>query len=256
MEKIVNWDQKKLDIFAKENCFLGSGAEGTAYKMNNGYVIKILDGFDDREYTEEQYLKFSDLEVDSYYFAKQVIYVDNKIAAYIMKQCKGENLLESNPFSIKLDKLMLDYDKMDTDTKILSLNKIQGYDMIYNFIYGRNGFGAIDTAEYKYCNNMDDKKIYEFNIGCFQYELAQFLIDGCFDKFVSSNKDLSELYSMVIQYGIVIDFKEFLVLFKNKVSEYCGKNITCLQDGKKAIRLVRGNYMRSFDLEEGVNKIK
>ena len=82
---------------------LGFGSEGATYDLGNS-VIKILDGYNNKKLSNEQYLQFSNIKSKHYYFIKRIYTCHGKTIAVIIKKCLGKNLLDTDPLSININK--------------------------------------------------------------------------------------------------------------------------------------------------------
>lgn len=234
MDNKINISRQELNNLVLGKRLIGSGSEGDVYILNNKTVLKKFNEIiNPEDYNCNDLLKYSDVKNKSYYFTKLVYIVNDDVAAYTMDRCNGYNLTKINPLSIKFSDLLKAYIKFEKDTKLISNMHIKGFDMIFNFMYDGKKFGAIDTIHY-YTSDDDENKIYESNITTFNSELALLLVDGKFDDFIKKDHILNELYKMSIN-GKLIDFIQFINLFKEKLSEYCDKKIIYLDDAKKAI---------------------
>ena len=234
MENKIITSKDELDGLILEKRPIDSGSEGDVYYLDNKTVLKVFNEIiDSEDYDVDCLLKFSNVKNDSYYFAKLAYIINNVIAAYTMDRCNGYNLTKINPLSIKFDDLLSAYIKFEKDTKLISNIHIKGFDMMFNFMYDGKKFGAIDTIYY-YTSDEDENDIYKSNICTFNNELAQLLVDGNFSKFIKHDHILNELYNMIIKNKFV-DFKQFITLFRKKLSEYCDKEIIYLDDASKAI---------------------
>lgn len=243
MEKILNVSEEELEHLTRKITPFDSGSEGDVYILNNEIVLKKFnDLVSPSDYDCNLLLKYSDIENKSYYFTKNIFLVNNLIRAYTMKKCPGYNLTKINPLTINLNKLLKAYIAFEKDTKSISNMHIKGYDMMFNFMYDGNSFGAIDTIHY-YNSEEDYKDVFDSNICAFNNEVALLLIDGLFENFIKQDSNLSELYDMAIK-NKAFNLTLFITLFKEKLSEYCGKEIKYLDDARKAIKISNPSYPR------------
>lgn len=208
------------------------------YEIGNGLILKDLKdesikeyvSEEDMNYSEEQLLKFSDINSKLYYFIKGVIYVDNELEAGIMKKCEGHLLTMIDPLSVNITLLTKAVNRFNKATIDISKKHIKGFDMKYNFMYDGYNFGAIDTNEYDF-SNLSEDEIYKSNIGYFNSEIAEFLVDFYFKKFVNQTKELNDMYNSLIGLEL-INVNEFIILLGKKLSEYCDKKVIYLEDAK------------------------
>ncbi len=241
MDKVIKMNNNDFKNLLSEKKEIGFGSEGTIFEIGKDFVLKQFNEFADmNDYSEEELLQFSDIDSSSYYFTKKIIYVDEELEALIMKKCNGYNLTSIKPLTINLTKLLKAYEKFDKDTKAISEKNIKGFDMMFNFMYDGNLFGAIDTIHY-FRSDDDTVKIYEDNISTFNHELTLLLIDGNFNTFVNSIPQLKEMYEYLLNHKDV-NFKLFISKFKEELRKYCDKDIILLEDAKKAIRKTDSTY--------------
>ena len=85
-----------------------------------------------------------------------------------------------------------------------------------------------------YTKNKDCKELYKDNISYFNYSLLEFLVKDRFYKFVFTSKELTELYKEAENGESIISFLEML---RQRLSEYCDKDVKFVRDAKKAITL-------------------
>lgn len=244
MNKIIILSESELNEIIKAGNEIGFGSEGDAYALKDGSVLKVLN-YDEDELEEEGYeannmLKFSDVENDSYYFAKRLYIVNEYVRAYISKRCPGYNLSALEPSYLNINNLLDSYDCFYDDTKLLSSMGIKAVDIMYNTLYDGKRFGAIDTLWYEK-SSLDKDKIMNGNISQFNLELAYLLIDGRFEVFVNNTPELKEIYK-AINACENVPMKEFIKLFVRKLSSYCDSEIVCLKDAQKAIRKSEKKY--------------
>lgn len=246
MNKIINISESELNKIIRAGKEIGFGSEGDAYVLKNGNVLKVLNYDEDEleevyeEYDANDMLKFSDVENDSYYFAKKLYMVNGYVRAYISKRCPGYNLSVLDPSFLNINNLLDSYDYFYDDTKRLSSMGIKAIDMMYNILYDGKRFGAIDTLWYEK-SSLDKDKIMNRNISQFNLELAYLLIDGRFEVFVNHIPELKEMYK-AINACQNVSMKEFIKLFTHELSSYCDSEIVYLKNAKKAIRKSKRNY--------------
>lgn len=243
MKKIERLTKKEFQSLIGNKKPIGNASsESVVYKLDNDIILKDLKDEsllefmspEDMIYTEEQLLSFADVKSKGYYFVKGIIYVDDELEACTMKRCYGYVLNYIDSLSINLLNLITGIDVFNKETLYISKQHIKGFDMQSNFMYDGLRFGAIDTIHYYRSDECEDK-IYNFNINCFNDEVASFLVDLYFNEFVKQNKELNETY-IAVKKGDLNNLNEFISIFRRKLSEYCGKNITYLSEAKDVIK--------------------
>ena len=134
---------------------------------------------------------------------------------YTMPYKRAKNLCNINPLLVNLDKLEEATIKAEKDVKTLTDNEVRLYDVRYNILYNNGKMYVIDTLEYG-----NRKVSYEENRMTIDDELMLFLVDNYFEEFVKNDKLLNAMYREFEVRGV-----DFLKVFRNKLSEYVGKDI-------------------------------
>lgn len=218
---------------------IGRGSQGVCYyNLLSNKVYKIFHQFFDEDeeffeyfhtYTKEELLKFSNIDNDTFIWAKDVIVVNNEIIGYISDYVCGKPLYKINPLTVDLNKFTHSVNNVEKDLRIISEHRVMAFDMIYNILYGSSGINIIDHDDYDFLD-LDTEKIYNTNSDVFNLGIMYFLIEGYFDEFISNYKDLKEAYK---KEGININ--EFILLFRKYLSEYVGHEIVKLGEANKCL---------------------
>lgn len=229
------------------SCFLDRGSQGVCYKKGNK-VYKIFHQFidiDDDEfivYGSEDILKFSSIVNNTYIFPNDIIYVGDTVVGYITDYVDARNLDSLNPLMFDLDRFELDLKRVYVDTEIISNFGVCSYDVLYNIMYGEDGFKIIDTFEYSKSLINKEQLVginrYNFNVG-----VQLFLIDGFFDDFINSSLYLRSLYE-----AHNVDVVIFLNEFRKALSIAEGFEISKLSDARKSLKLRKSEYKYIRDL--------
>jgi len=240
--------------FMKELGFLkiiGQGSQGICYhNLMNNQVYKIFHQFFDEDddffeyfhvYTKEEILKFSNINNDTFVWAKDVIIVNDEIVGYISDYVDAKSLYKINPLIVNLNHFTQSINTVENDLMIISNNGVVTYDMAYNTLYGKNGIFVIDHDDYSYAN-IDSEKLFRRNCDNFNYEIMLFLIDNYFDEFITSYKELREMYN-----SKGININDFIILFRKYLSEYVGHEIVKLKEASKCLnkhKITENKYER------------
>lgn len=235
--------KNKIDflLFLSNFNSIGMGSQGICYyDFRNNNIYKIFHQFFD-EYDEELYvryrsediLKFIDIKNDTFIWPKELVFVDNEIVGYISDYVDAKSLYQINPLVVDLNDFAKSVKNVEKDLIIISDNGVKTFDMMYNILYGNKDIFVIDHDDYSF-SSIDPKELFRKNSDNFNREIMLFLVDGYFDRFISGYRDLSEMYD-----NKGIDIIEFISLFKKRLSEYEGHNITKLVDAKKSIQKIR-----------------
>lgn len=222
---------------------LDSGTQGVCYKIEDNVYKIFYQYYDDDcdimlSYSGDDIMQFSSFINNTYVFPSDLIMVGNEVVGYITKYVQGVSLFKVNPLKINLDKFQLFLELAMSDIRKISDNGVVSYDVMYNILYGRDGFKVIDTLEYSY-SDIDRVELYNINYTRFIYEVRLFLIDGLFDKFINGN---SVLYNLC--YDNQASFLEFVKEFRKRLSENEGYLISSLGEANKSMSRVEGKRLR------------
>lgn len=221
-----------LKIHKKHN--FDGGSQGECYRIGNK-VYKIFIQFieDDEEdmivYDKDEILRFSSVVNNTYIFPNDVIIVDDLVVGYITDYVDAVSLYRVNPLDVNLDLFERNLEFVYPDIEIISDRGICSYDVLYNIMYGKCGFKIIDTIEYTQ-PEIGYTDLYRINIKNFTNGIKLFLVDGYFDKFLSFNKELYDMYN-----DPNVDIIMFLCEFRKIISENEGYNVTRLSEVSKSI---------------------
>ena len=219
--------REHFDTYLRGIQYLGQGCQGVCYlNTRNNTVYKVFNDYFDEEdagYTKDFLLRFSDIKNSTFIWPNNVIKVAGTIVGYTM------------PY--KLEEATI---KAEKDVKTLTDNEVRLYDVRYNILYNNGKMYVIDTLEYG-----NRKVSYEENRMTIDDELMLFLVDNYFEEFVKNDKLLNAMYREFEVRGV-----DFLKVFRNKLSEYVGKDITKLDEVKHLVRKNNSHiYQRGFDIE-------
>lgn len=236
--------KKEFLIYLSYLKVIGLGSQGVVYfDRRSNKVFKVFHQFFEDydedfyvKYTDKELLRFSSVDNNTFVWACDVVYVCDEVVGYISNYVKANSLYKQNPLEINLDSFNSSILKSKEDIKIISNNGIKTYDVMYNILYNDNVFKVIDYDEYSY-SDIDSNTLYRINCDNFNYEVMYFLIDNYFDEFISSYKDLKEMYA-----GSDVDINEFITLFRKYLSEVVGKEIITLYDARKCLNKKKSGF--------------
>lgn len=224
-----------LKSYLKENCvFINFGSRGSAYfDKKLKIVIKVFDmALSENDYRYFEYkgldfLRFSNALNSTYLFPYENVILDGRVIGYLSHVGKGKSLYKLDPLIVNLDSIKSAYSKALIDLRIISKKGILTDDLPYNTLFSieMGKFYVVDTDDYHLVDS-DEKSIYDDNVSQLSYTVKTFLVDGYFDDFIKSDKELSELY----QSG---DLLSFLKIYRKKLSEKVGKSITTLSEASE-----------------------
>ena len=217
-----------------EMCILDSGSQGICYKIGNKVYkifIQFIDEWQDDMivYDYDDILKFKDIVNGTYVFPSDVIMVGDIVVGYITNYVNARSLNKIDPLCVDLDKFERDLELVYPDIMVISKNGVCSYDVLYNILYGKDGFKIIDTMEYA-CVPMNSIELYDTNKRNFNIGIGWFLTYGYFDDFLLNEDSLN---CMLCDYNV--DMISFLREFRNRLSKNEGSEIRKLGDAKNSI---------------------
>lgn len=240
----------KLWLIQHEMFRFNGGSQGVCYKIGNK-VYKIFNSFIEEDddifisYDKCQILQFSSISNGTYIFPQDVIVVSDVVVGYTMEYVNAQSLYKINPLYVNLNVFESALKASLDDILIISKNGVLSFDVTYNMLYGNDLIKVIDTLDYS-ITDIDSDKLYAVNKERFFHEIRLFLIDGYFDRFISSDIFLYSMYC-----DKELEFIDFLRLFRKKLSEYEGHEILKLCDAKKSVDMIkkrRLKYIRELDV--------
>lgn len=225
---------------------LGSLSEGECRRLNKQFVIKKIDNINEIIQNEDYFLKFKDLNMSVYIFAKKVFYIDNILNGYISKYSPGKNLNFIDRNKINFSELAEGCKEVYKDNYILSEKGIESFDVPFNILYRKGHFSIIDTCDYEYTDK-EGKYLYETSIKIFNSAILEFLVKSTFYRFVKSSKELSKEYKET-ENGA--DITLYIELLRKRLSEYLGFEVEYIRDAKSIMSTSEFCMHPNFLLEE------
>lgn len=229
-------DELKLWVKLNNKFNFDGGSQGECFKIGNK-VYKIFiqyieeDYYDMITYNKEDIMQFSHIVNNTYIWPNDVITVGDIVVGYIMDYVDAKSLCGINPLMINLDIFEKSLEIVNENIKVISNNGVKTFDVMYNIMYGKNGFKIIDSLEYSLCDD-DVSKLIKINSKNFYYEIRLFLISGYFDEFIFN---YNYLYRMC--YDTDCNFIDFLKEFRKKLSVNEGFEISKLWDAKNSLKI-------------------
>lgn len=148
-------EDKKINFNSNFNFetleYINCGGNSTVYKIKVGeeyYALKIFNSLD--HWKVEKFERKLDLSIPSFISPIKISYLNNKFNGYLMKLCRGDNLLEQN-LDISIGDFIRSSDKLFYDTILLSESKYLIQDISKANVMFDNGFKVIDMDFYAYC---------------------------------------------------------------------------------------------------------
>lgn len=234
---MVITDTKDFFKYIRSLRYIGSGVLGSVYyDYDMDKVIKVFHTFKKDLHSsyvpvidKDVFEKLKTLKNGTYIFADDLIMYEERIAGYITDYVPGRLLYKTNPLNINLDNFTNAVAMALVDIEKVSYSGVRSFDAGYNTIYDNKKISIIDHDD---CCFPDSSKedIYNQNFHQFNNFIKLFLIDNYFDEYVSSDKDLLEMYN-----NNYCDLLSFLKTFRLSLSQYVGKHITTLNEGYPAL---------------------
>jgi len=241
-------NELKLWIKCHKMYNFDGGSQGECFKIGDK-VYKIFIQYIEEEYIDiitynkDDIMQFSHIVNNTYIWPNDIIMVGDMVVGYIMDYIDARSLCNINPLYVNLDKFESFLEKADEDIKVISNNGVKTFDVMYNIMYGKNGFKVIDSVEYSLCD-MDSAELFKINSKNFYYEIRLFLTYGYFDEFIFN---YNHLYRMCNDTEVKV--LDFLKEFRRILSENEGFEITKLGDAKKSVHVKKIKnlyYVRNF----------
>lgn len=166
---------ENIEKIIKEERIIGSGEEGTVYKIDDNRVLKlyknvILNEFPQIENDVDTFIKFKN---NSFIFPEEKVYIQGKFG-YIQKYIKGVSIDKVD----NINELIISYKKLYLDVVILSDNRILTSDLNSNNIIYDNQFRFIDTVDYRKYKKINTYKVLNENIK----NINECLLSGLFNE--------------------------------------------------------------------------
>lgn len=242
MRFISNWAK---DFYFRNKKFLGVGIEGNCLKIDNERVAKLYHKNVLKKYegktSREKLLEFKDIQIDNFYFIKELIWVRFQMIGSIMPFVEGINLEDKVLGEISIDELCADLENLINSINCLSSEKIMVDDILRKNTIYNNGFHFIDTGCFFY-SNQSFSNVFYYNvkeiIGMILYELFYEL----FIHFDVIRNLLEEKYcNWCTDLDILCNPREFLFEIKKALEEKVEQEIYTFNDS--SLILIRRNVI-------------
>lgn len=154
-DNVFKLEDKKIKFNSNFNFedleYINCGGNSTVYKLkvcDEYYALKIFNTTD--HWKLEKFEQKLDLNIPSFISPIKISYLNNKFNGYLMKLCRGDNLLEQN-LDISIGDFIKNSDKLFYDTTMLSESKFLIQDISKANVMFDDGFRVIDLDFYAYC---------------------------------------------------------------------------------------------------------
>lgn len=151
------------EIYFFNKTYLGDGSEGKCYKLNDIDAAKIFYKITPYKYVEERLLQFQNIKLPAFSFAKEIIYLKEKIIGIIYPYMRGVSINERSIDKAPIVDLCIALDKLLPQIKELSELGIMTDDVASrNTVYFYQEFSFIDTSCYQY-SDLNPNRIFNDN---------------------------------------------------------------------------------------------
>ncbi len=204
---------------------LGVGCAGSCYLLDNGMVIKELDG----DYYPEFVLQFKDFDVSSFVFAKSGAFVEKFVNAVFMDYAPGKTLYDSKPVHQDIITLGKHLEQVSKD--IIDISK---YGVIIkdfhcgNIMYDNQQMRIIDTVPYLYLKKGDFRRE---NILEVMTRIYGFLLED-----IITYRSLGETRFFRGKQNLLENPEEYFTLLKDLIEKDTDSSVNTLKDASLVLR--------------------
>lgn len=236
---------------------LGSGAEGTCYKVGNKTYKLYNDIYSDlfnNEVDKMNLLKFRDIIINNVYFIRALIYYENDLIGIITDYASGINCGKTLLYRRNLDKLILALNTLSDN--IYELSKLGIYiedHFLPNILYDNVNFKLIDTGSYYYSKEIpesDDNKdkddievIYKKNMTKIMKMLFSSItnVDPLRDNFIFAFLWYidSPYKKYLVDTDLLLNPGDTITGIRNTIQEEIGREITAFSQCKNDLLRIR-----------------
>lgn len=228
---------------------LGSGSEGTCYKIGN-YTYKLYNElYSDllnNDIAIERLLKFRDIIIDNIYFIKAAMYYDNQLIGSVCEYASGKCCKGALLYRSKIDKLVRALNILKENIYELSkLGICIDDNFLGNVLYDGNNFKLIDTGSYFYYNkdDYDTDIIYLKNMK----KIMKILFLGITDKIYMEDDFIfgflwkidSPYKYYLIDDDLIMNPGNTIIGIKNTIEEYIGYEIDTFSRCRKDLLKIK-----------------
>lgn len=223
---------------------LGSGREGTCFKMNNR-TYKIYNDSYIKLYhnREEELLKFKDINIDNIYFIKELIYFNKELVGTICDYAPGISCAHAKLHLSKIDKLTCGLTNLKKSILELSELGIHIDDpYLGNILYDNGTFNLIDMfSSYYSQDNITD--IYQSNMQKIMSALYRNITNKyqSVDHFIYAFlNDINSPYKeYLVDPDLLLNPYETITGIKTVIEEYIGHEITTFSKSYKDLLKIK-----------------
>lgn len=256
MENIVFSDIITFTDFVRSfDKKLGVGMEGTCYKKgNNSYKLynRIYRDTYDTSTAQRRLMRFKDIQIDNFYFIRNLIFIRENIVGSVSQYAKGSNCYQIELYKKNLDNLINALNILKKNVMELSKNYIYIDDLwLENILYDNREFKFIDTSDYylrEDSKNSNDKyddvnAIYRKNMTVIMKVLFKDITsyNSFLDNFIFAylTEIGSEYKDYLIDTDLMIDPDTTIIGIRNLIQEDIGREITSFSNCRKDLLRIR-----------------
>jgi len=234
---------EEINNFLLFKKYLSSGVEGSCYKYND-YTLKFFHNYLEQNsiYDEKYYLQFKDINVDNFYFVKNMIYLGNednkKIIGTISNHATGNTLSYNSLYAVSINKLIESLKILRKNVLELSQNAISLGDSIFikNIIYD-DVFKFIDLANFYYTYE-EPYYLFKNNFYIIMRELFPSIINSYSkdDIIVEYINKIDNQYNIMYDYELLLNPVKLITNLKNSLEDYCNIEINSFKDCESILK--------------------
>lgn len=237
------------DKFYLSTNYIGEGSEGVCYKKGN-VVFKLFHDFYEFSTDPIELLKFKNVKIDTYYFYKGKIIINNEFKGFTMNYALG-SCIDKSISKESFTNLIKAASKFQLDTKLLCDLNIQANDLFFvNILYDKinKKFNIVDCGDYKYCDT-DSKILYTDTIQRLSDNLTRCLFENGAMTYIKKSKILNELMKIEFdpssKIGVSASLNydvtpvELLKIIKNELSNMALQDIESINESFNVLRKKR-----------------
>lgn len=244
MKDLYFTSELEIEKILKNKEYLGSGVEGKCYK-DNDRVLKFFHNYLENNsiYDDNYYLQFRGIDVDNFYFVKNMIYLGNgdnkKIIGTISNYASGNTLSYSSLYNVSINILIESLKILRNNVLELSKNAIFIDDSIFinNIIYDEKTFKFIDLSNLQYSYE-EPYYLFKNNFYVIMREIFPSIINS-YSKESSVFKYINQIdnrYNIAYDYELLLNPIKLISDLKKSLEDYCGIQINSFKDSDLVLK--------------------
>ena len=235
MAEKIFFDKRLPLAYRDSDNFIGSGCNGSVYRISDNKIFKFLGDVSACEKNFEYLLSQTS---SSFVFPDILVYLDNKLVGYIAKYIDGVSLKKINDevlFEEFLDASVI----LEKEIRKKSMDLMSLFDMNSNNILWSvdKKLQVVDTDLYEYDNSFyEEHQLYFENMANYNETVLYSFLDTY--NFFLGNEPLDKYYKLCFFEGRMAASK-FLCFLVNYLESMTSNPIKTIGDVKRSLSLVR-----------------